>query len=816
MLRTDLKIFKSQRMTQNANAGGQRTANEVANGQLNEVFGNISAIDHAQSAVDIVKIYPGVSTANTQLLQDAHVLINEPPEDPKVDVMLIEAPGVTDASVRSNIVEAIESGVTAGQLLRSGLSGMLAGQNSIPSTDLLNNAVSGESTNVYLAIGRIIAIAVEYTGTASVDYPRFTHYAKVLSNTNGNIVFEPPMPFNTPGPSVSVNGQTRVTRLRRTNLNDNVSYHGVTRLTAAVEQASVLPVAKTIGSILPQLTSIVERSNNTPFVSELGLARKKATYLATGSSYSLEIDDILNATGTLADTSIYVNFIYFNGAPGNMIVPITNYVSGVLSFTIPLIKTGGSYSRNLLEGSDISVFYYSTNAYEKYSSTTAWPADRQLLPATLVGTALNNATALRRSVYTVATAPVNQLFVNGNSGRELAAEINIDTGAITYYNNYSDLVYTAILANTAAADAVVSTADFVLAYSQYQADSLYITAELQAGGLVSASADASGIITGTGVSGTLVNGVVSLTFTAPVMQSSIRYDINEITQLTPPASLYSINQLRIANGGAVPIFREFGVVSITHNQYSDVSDLNPGNTLNQRPGAFIDIVDSTGASLWHPLDAHYSYNKTTGVVTIVDASAFTGPFEVTDTIGELALVAEVNDNQLVLTTPIEGSYPAGSVVSSVQVLGNLQAAANVLFDMTAWENVWSDTITGSPATGNFNELNYPIEVQNQSAINERWVIVFTSPTAFNCIGEGLGLIASGDTLNDFAPINPNTLQPYFVIRKEGWGGGWNFGECVRFNTEAAAKPLVLLRSVSAGHSQIEQDSIRLHFRGNAD
>ncbi|MDD4864536.1 MAG: hypothetical protein PHE38_11040 [Alishewanella agri] len=824
MLRTDLKIFKSQRMTQNPNAGGQRTTNEVANGQLNEVFGNISAIDHAQSAVDIVKIYPGVSTANTQLLQDAHVLINEPPEDPKVDVMLIEAPGVTDASVRSNIVEAIESGVTAGLLLRSGLSAMLAGQNSISSADLLNNQLPGEQRDVYIGDGQIIAISVEYPGNENSQWPRFVHYAKVVGGTayeyrdrwtsverqQGNIIFEPPLPFNTPGPNVTINTQDRCTRLRATNANNNVNYHGVTRLTAEADQAGILSVQKTIGRLLPRLTSLVDHPVNLPFVTDLNLVLKQAKYPAAGSVYNLPISDLADLSGSSVRNYISVSYITANLGGAEQIVPFSDYKNGVLSFVLNFTP---------LAGSEISVFYYSSDRYERYVNTDPWPSDRALIPSTIFGTVMSPVGSTQRvSVYTSQTADANQIFANSpvNGQRELVAEVNIITGVFTYFNGYSDIVYSAVLVNPNATSPTLSTAEFNIPYAEIQTDSLYITAELATGGLISASADSGGIISGVGVNGSINNGAVNLVFTDAVLATSINYSVSEIVALTPPASLYSLNQLRIANGSAVPMFREFGVVSITHNQYSDVSELNPGTTLNQRPGAFIDIVDSTGASLWHPLDAHYSYNKTTGVVTVVDASAFTGPFEVTDTIGELALVAQVNGNQLVLTTPLQGTYPAGAVVSSVQVLGNLQAAANVLFDMTTWNNIWSDTSTGSPAVGNFNELNYPIEVENRSAINERWVIVFTSPTAFNCIGQGLGLIASGDTLNDFAPINPNTLQPYFVIRSQGWGGGWNAGECVRFNTEAAAKPLVMLRSVSAGHSQIEQDSIRLHFRGNAD
>ncbi|MCB5226179.1 hypothetical protein JAO78_005055 [Alishewanella sp. 16-MA] len=817
MLRTDLKIFKSQRMTQIANAGGQRTAIEVANGQLNEVFGNISAIDHAQSAVDIVKVYPGVSTADTQLLQDGHVLINEPPVDPLVDVLMIEAPSINDASVRTGIIEAIESGVTAGQLLRSGLTGMLAGQNTIASSDLLDVLAANELRNVFLSLGQVIAIAVEYTGTESTTYPRFIHYAKVVggvrSGTFGissttsqdDVVFEPPLPFDTPGPTASVNSQTNLTKLRLTNSTEAVKYHGVTRLTAAANQSSLLTVAKTQGNLLPKLTSVVERNNNRPFVTDTGLVRKTAEFNVAGRVYNLEISDIADLTGTIASNTISVSYVNPNGTVISQTLSFSEYQNGVLSFTL---QTEPMPNRTLY------VYYYSTDRYLRYQNSNAWPANSALIISTMVGTVVNTTTSILRSFYTVDGAAENQLFVNGSSGRELVAEVDFITGVITYFNGYSSAVYVAVLSNTQATADSVSTADFILAFNSIQADSLYITAELTAGGLVSASADAMGVISGVGVSGSIINGAVTLAFNDPVIAGSITYSVNEITQLTPPASLYSINQLRINNGGSVPIFNPFGVVSITNNVYTTTTDLPA--TLNQRPDAFIDIADSTGASLWHPLDNHYSYNKQTGVVTINNTTGFVGPFEITDTIGELALVAAVGSNSLTLTAPLQNSYPIGSVVSSVQVLGNMQASANVLFDMTTWDNVWSDNITGSPATGNFNELNYPIEVENRSAINERWVIVFTSGTAFNCIGEGLGQIASGDTLNDFAPINPNTLQPYFVILSQAWGGGWSAGECIRFNTVAAARPLVLLRSVSAGFSQVEQDSIRLHFRGNAD
>ena len=75
-------------------------------------------------------------------------------------------------------------------------------------------------------------------------------------------------------------------------------------------------------------------------------------------------------------------------------------------------------------------------------------------------------------------------------------------------------------------------------------------------------------------------------------------------------------------------------------------------------------------------------------------------------------------------------------------------------------------------------------------------------------------IDTGDTLSDFAPVNPLTLAPYFIIRSGAFGGGWQTGEAIRFRSYAASKPVMLLRTVQSGHSQITTDRAVLAFRGN--
>ncbi|GAB2933668.1 hypothetical protein [Rheinheimera gaetbuli] len=807
MLRTDLKIFKSERMTQQPDAGGQRTGNEVQNGQLNEVFGNISDIDHAQSAVDIVKVYPAVATNNTELLQDGHILINEPPIDPLVDVMIVESAAINDGSTRADIVEAIESSVSAGLLLRTGLTGMLAGQDTINRLDLAGNSVGTEEKQVNLSVGQIICISVEYTGSENATWPRKQHFAKVTggvgsingtSNAIGNVTFEPAINFATPNRDININGQNRCTVLRAVSFTNGVVCHGVTALTQAAS-GTTLNVGKTSGQLYPRITTIVNRLFNRPLLEEGNVSRKQLTLNANGLSYQFNTEDV----ATWANIEVL-------------------YISAGIARTDATRSYNGSSISVLLNampdnGTKVSVKYTSTARFAQYNSTSgAIPAGWSLLlNLSLSGTMLyTNGT--RYSFQFDSNNPTVLRITRTGSVFDLQQAAIIDTsGNVTYYNGFSDIEYTAVIENDAAAVEQVYSANFTVPYKEVVNSSLYISVEASAGGLVTASADSSGAITGTNVTGSIENGFVSLTFAVPVKASTLSYNVDEVTVLVPPSSLYGINSLRIPNDGAVPLFRPFGVICLAHNQYEDFETLTAAQTISRRPNSFIDIVDADGESLWHPMQQHYEYDKDTGEVNIVSAAGFTAPFELIDTLSELALVTNVEPTQLKIASPLQGTYPAGSIVSSVAQLGDMQARITNVFDQETWNGTFTGVIQGAPAAATYNSIDYPIEVVNDGAINERWAIQFLSTTAFRCVGQNVGQVATGDIMNDFAPINPATNKPYFVIRAAGWGGGWLPGNTVFPESVAAAKPIVLVRSVAAGHSAINQDSIRLHFRGNA-
>jgi hypothetical protein len=806
--RNDLKIFKPEQLGTSDDAGGQRTRNAVQSGKLNELFTAISDIDHAQSSLDIVKCYPALDTIDTGTLLDAHVFISQPPSDPLVSMLLVEADALDDEDRMVEMKEILESSVTAGSLIRSGAPGFLPNQNSfsreyLQSTYMFDGKEYRKTTS--LRVGQVIAITVEYAGIEDADWPRKTHYAMVTDtnapgNSEGNIVFDPPIDFATPDYNVTVNATSNCTKLRLTNEASPLTFHGVSKLTAASSNKN-LAVQAVQQNLLPVVLS--EQVKTGQAISDGDIVRKTVSQNATtAQSYQFALVDVLQGANIAVDYT-----------------PITSYTSGGIQYGSDdaiVVVSSDTVSVTLSRKPDlntpVSLQYISGVSYQNYDNADVFPVDRELVPNTLTGKVTRQSTAYQfterdGALYITVVSSVGSLVVQEEIR---AAIVDYQTGIITLENGISNLVYVGLVIAPESAN----VATFVLNASDALLDTFYVQVFTVGDVLISASCDSNGTVTGTGISGSIVNNLVQLSFTQDVKLSTLRYDITEQVRNLPPADIYGLNPLRIPNAGIVDIYRAWGTIAVSHTDYQNIVSPSSGTVITIRTGSnFVDISDATGASLWTATSDHFSVDSAAGTVTLnSDFSGFTAPFILSDTISELALVTAVNTNTVTISAALSREYPIGSSVASVQILGDLQARVGKVRDMTSWANNWD--LDGEAAQGTLNTVDYPIEVTNAAAVNEDWVLVFTSTTAFRCVGKRIGQIATGDTVNDFAPINSLTNQPYFVIRAGAFGAGWNPGEAIRFATVASAKPVMPIRTVQAGHSQINTDRAVLAFRGN--
>jgi hypothetical protein len=174
------------------------------------------------------------------------------------------------------------------------------------------------------------------------------------------------------------------------------------------------------------------------------------------------------------------------------------------------------------------------------------------------------------------------------------------------------------------------------------------------------------------------------------------------------------------------------------------------------------------------------------------------------------------DGTLTLGAALTHAYgTTGTYVSSALRFGDMAARVSNVFDQATWTGVWSDALIGSQATGQYNDVLYPLEVSNAGAISERWRLTFTGASTFQVIGENSGVIGTGSTGADCAPVNPLTSLPYFIIRATGWGAGWSVGNNLRFNTTGAAAPIWMVRTILPG-ATLAGDSIDVQLRGDVD
>ena len=109
-----LRWYRSERMTDEDDGGGQMSGTEIVPGQENQVFDDLSDVDRAAGDVSIRKVYAAVASNDDDKYLDAGVLVLRPPADPTAAVTLFSTGDYYDE--RAALRERLESGITRGGL----------------------------------------------------------------------------------------------------------------------------------------------------------------------------------------------------------------------------------------------------------------------------------------------------------------------------------------------------------------------------------------------------------------------------------------------------------------------------------------------------------------------------------------------------------------------------------------------------------------------------------------------------------------------------------------------------------------------------
>ena len=301
-----------------------------------------------------------------------------------------------------------------------------------------------------------------------------------------------------------------------------------------------------------------------------------------------------------------------------------------------------------------------------------------------------------------------------------------------------------------------------------------------------------------------------------VYPGTLRYNAVVQTSLPLDANIIGIDPVRLPSDGRVPIFRPGNVVVLHHTLTTTPATVSNSQVVHcgRVRLARVKVLGADGLTI----TSGYTVDLDAGDVTFTNVAGYSQPVRIEHRIEDMMLLSDAQiSGDLTATRAATHDYPIGAYASSAMILGDMKARVPVFFDQATWVNsAWADSINGAAATGTYNDVLAPLLVTNKGAITERWVVRFTSTTGFEVIGEHVGVIATGSTNADCAPLNPAAGVPYFTILETGWGTGWAAGNILRFNTQGALYPIWIARTIQQGPATALDDSFTVLIRGDVD
>ena len=628
-----------------------------------------------------------------------------------------------------------------------------------------------------------------------------------------------------------------------------------------VDYTAVTPTITTITatpSVSGVITGTIPGAPLLPGSISFTSAQKRTTPAGTEFLYNLRIQDdanggFLRATGTINYSTGAYSLEILGTFQSSTSVPVTNWVyDGDVTdpSTRRKVVTGytvvNSTHRATLTSADVTIAHQASTAVHVSESSTHSPnqltitliddTDDFIIPGSLLFT-------YGGQTYFDRNGILYQSFNSQTSAGQAVGSVDYKSRKATLetWTGGTGPGLTIHAAATAASTTLVSGISGRTPSAPIRPESFQINITDEEGNIITDTADSDGILSVAGLDGYInyQTGVFDLRFTTDVDDLTGASDVAVIPDtgaynavlysfLPLDAELIGLDPVRLPSDGRVPIYREGDVIVLSHTAETNAGTPTAGQTvtLARDHQAAIEVVDSAGLKL-DP--AQYTANKLAGTVTFADpltletegAVALTAPLKILDRVEHMSVLNDVQINgTLSFIAPLAHEFPAEeTIISSALVWGDINSRVFNFFKQKTWSSGapnWGPDRIGDDTTANYNLVDNPIEYANNGAITEKWALVFTSSTAFNIVGQTLGIIGTGNTSIDVAPNNPNTDNPYFVMRAAGFGSGWAAGNVIRFDTEGCLAPMWVCRTVLSGQGTVDDDSFTLRLRGDAD
>lgn len=261
----DIKLMKSQILLDEVDGGGAMTANEIIDGQSNNLFPDISELDRVYGRVNERKFFVYIDTANTDSAMGSHVIIAKKPVDPKVSATLFTTKNWFDRrpSAQNYIEQYLAKGVLMpGHLLETQLAGQRAIQLVMRDSDLEPVVGQGLVLVQYEGLSGAYEQYVRVTAVSSVSR-QFTYNNQDISRKVVTVEISDPLRNDYNGQTVQQfeSGALPLAICRDTRVADAANYYGITDLTvnAVINDAQIQ-----VDSIFTQL--VPSAQSETPII----------------------------------------------------------------------------------------------------------------------------------------------------------------------------------------------------------------------------------------------------------------------------------------------------------------------------------------------------------------------------------------------------------------------------------------------------------------------------------------------------------------------------------------------------------------------
>lgn len=264
---TDIKWFKSQDLTQRPGAGGFMTGNQVVDGEINNLFSDISTLNRTTGVTHLALTYGGLFSADAETLFGSGAVVVAPPADDDVNVLLFAGRvGEKRSEAQQRIEQYLSPGVhTPWRLFQNHLQGVgvltLWGQEDsqdfkVGETLILTDRSTQEAVRIKTVQSRRAQTFTDANGTFQRDI-----YTLVLTR---------PLQNDLTGENASrITVDEPATLVQQTTVSDGARYYGVKAVQQSINAGdTVIRVDSPLAPLVPSTTAETAITDARPTVAK--------------------------------------------------------------------------------------------------------------------------------------------------------------------------------------------------------------------------------------------------------------------------------------------------------------------------------------------------------------------------------------------------------------------------------------------------------------------------------------------------------------------------------------------------------------------